>query len=269
MCVSLWSFDDHPVYALVLASNRDELHARPTQAAHYWEDNPTILGGRDGEKGGTWLGITTSGRLAVLTNVRERETDPAAHSRGELTTDFLQGSDSPAQYLDRVAAEEPQRRRNGFNLIVADLKAMAMGYYSNRSAEACARRPQRVAPGVHGLSNASVDTPWPKVEKGKRLLKSILERSGGGDDELLAADVLTGILQDRERAGDAELPQTGFDPILEREFSPIFVECGTPMGMYGTRSSTVVAVRRTGEVFFRERYLENSDWKDHQFVLHV
>lgn len=266
MCISLWGFDDHPVYAFVLASNRDELHARPTLAAHYWEDSPSILGGRDGERGGTWLGITTGGRVAVLTNVREDKSNPAAQTRGDLTTGFLQGNESPMQYLERVAEEDPGQR-NGFNLIVADLKTKEMAYYSNRSTEVCAR-PQRVAPGVHGLSNASVDTPWPKVERGKQLLQTILRRNCS-DDELLADEVMKEILRDRVRADDSELPATGFDPALEREFSPIFVECDTPAGMYGTRSSTIIAVRRTGQVFFRETYLEDSQWKDHQFVFQI
>eukprot|EP00897_Mesotaenium_endlicherianum_P003552 jgi/Mesen1/3224/ME000187S02391 len=256
MCISIWIFDDHEEYALLLALNRDELHSRPTTAAHFWQESPKLLAGRDEEKDGTWLGVTRGGRVAWLTNFRELDADPRAPTRGELTTRFLQSTQSPMEYLNMLAQE--QHVYNGYNLIVADLKAREMAYLTNRP-KGHATQPQHVPRGLHGLSNALLDTPWPKVKKGKDILKQLLEEHAGAQ---VPEESMLQLLQDRSEANVTHLPATGVSPELEMKFSPIFVDCDMPQGRYGTRSSAVLAVSHSGQVSFVEKYLEGGVWKD-------
>ncbi len=155
MCLILFAYKIHTEYPLVLAANRDEFFDRPTDPAGFWADAPKIFAGRDLRGGGTWLGVTTAGRVAAVTNFRDRsEFGPAMRSRGLLTREFLSGSQPVESYL-QVLAGEGQRYR-GFNLLVADQDGL--GYFSNRQGQ-----PRQLGPGLYGLSNHLLDTPWPKV----------------------------------------------------------------------------------------------------------
>lgn len=236
MCVAVFAWKIRPDYPLVFAGNRDELHARPAAAAGYWKDAPQVLGGRDLTAGGTWLGVTAAGRFAVVTNYRE---GPNPHSgprsRGELTADFLRGAMPPQDYLAVV-----QRRASEyapFSLIVGD--AEALWYFSNRDM----RAPFEVPPGIHGLSNHLLDTPWPKVTLSKSRLESLLARGTP------TADELEKLLADRTEAPAKELPDTGIGAERERQISPVFVV--NPV--YGTRCSTAILRARNGELRFVER----------------
>lgn len=238
MCLITFAFDAHPTYALVFAGNRDEAYDRPTAAAHYWDDAPDVLAGRDLKAGGTWLGVTRDGRWAAITNVR----DPSARiddapSRGHLVSEFLTGEAPPAAYLRRVAARGEQY--NGFNLLVGTMATC--WYYSNRDGS-----PRRVVPGAHGLSNATLDTPWPKVERSTARLDAALDDAGNGRVD---PDRLLDLLDDRRCAPDDALPDTGVGRELERVLSPIFIETDG----YGTRASSVLLIRRDGHVTFVER----------------
>ncbi len=235
MCLILFAYGIHPRYRLILAANRDEFYARPSAAAAFWDDAPNLLAGRDLQDGGTWLGITRRGRFAALTNYR----DPAslraeAPSRGRLVGDYLRGRAAPADYLDEIRSGA--HAYNGFNLLVGD--AHSLHWFSNRG------RSVSLSPGLYGLSNHLLDTPWPKVERGKAGLAALLDR--GGDPE--AEDMLT-LLADRTRPADADLPDTGVGLEWERVLSSIFIT--SPV--YGTRSSTVLKVGRNGDVAFWER----------------
>ena len=235
MCLILLAWRAHPEYPLVFAGNRDEAYERPSTAAEFWNDDPQIFGGRDLEKGGTWLGITRTGRFAAVTNYRD---GPAAwtapRSRGDLTANFLSGADEPRAYLERVA---PRRgEHGGFTFIIGDLDRLFC--LSNRGSGI-----EELAPGIHGLSNHLLDTPWPKVTRGKDRVSALL-----GADETTLVDGLLRALADRTAAPDAELPDTGVGLQRERELSPAFVAGDR----YGTRAATVLLVSRANEVVFVE-----------------
>lgn len=236
MCLILFAYEVHPSYRLVVAANRDEFYDRPTAAAGFWRDAPEVLAGRDLTHGGTWLGVTRDSRFAAVTNYRDpRAVRPDAPSRGHLVGDFLKGSDSPAEYLARVAGGGP--RFNGFNLLAGD--AGSLHYYSNRGGA-----PRRLAPGVYGLSNHLLDTSWPKVEAGKRALAALV--SAGGE---LEVESIFRVLSDREPADDSRLPDTGVGLEAERTLSPLFITGPR----YGTRCSTVLLAGRDRRVVFVER----------------
>ncbi len=234
MCLILIAHGAHSDFPLVIAANRDEYYQRPTARAAFWQDHPHILAGRDLECMGTWLGVTREGRFAALTNFRdprERKTD--APSRGQLVSDFLASEQEPREYLGDVAIEAP--RYNGFNLLAGDIDGVF--YFSSRTGSV-----QQVSPGIHGLSNHLLDTPWPKVELGKRRLQAALEGE-------FSAESLLNLLHDREPAAESELPDTGIGAEMERVLSPALIV--SPK--YGTRSSTAVLFGVDGSVSFAER----------------
>jgi len=236
MCLILLAWRVHPGFPLVFAGNRDEAYARPSAPAGFWADDPGIFGGRDLEKGGTWLGVTRGGRLAAVTNYRDgAAAKDAPRSRGELAADFLRGTDDPRAYLERVAARASDY--GGFTLIVSDLQRMY--WMSNRG-----RDIGEVLPGVHGLSNHLLDTPWPKVTRGKESVSALMKA-----DEPKFVPGLQEVLADRTMAADSELPDTGVGLQRERELSAAFVAGER----YGTRASTVLLVSRTNEVVCVER----------------
>ena len=223
MCLILFAWQQHPEYSLVIAANRDEYHARPSAAAHFWSDQPHILGGRDLQQGGTWLGVTRWGRFAAVTNYRDpNHVVTPAISRGWLVQEFLLGTESPSEYLCEV--ESCAERYNGFGLIVGDHTQLC--YYSNRSIGI-----RDLEPGLYGLSNHLLDTPWPKVARGKSALAQMLQ-SGDSID----AEAVLDTLSDTTIAEDDLLPDTGIGVEHERMLSPIFVRSD----VYGTRSSTVL-----------------------------
>lgn len=255
MCLILFAHDAHPRYPLVVAANRDEFHARPSAPATPWEDIPSILAGRDLRGGGTWMGVTRAGRWAAVTNFRDgREQRPDAPSRGELVSDFLRGEDSPEHHAERVGARVAEY--NGFNLLVGEPGLLF--WLSNRAPDGS---PRLLAPGVYGLSNHLLDTPWPKVERGKRALVSLLEEPEPGPEPLLE------ILLDRTLAADRELPETGVGPGPERVLATIFI--ADPE--YGTRSSTALLVDRDGRALLVERsYLpDRSDWQERRYEFQI
>jgi uncharacterized protein with NRDE domain len=237
MCLILFAWRVHPEFPLVFAGNRDEAYERPSSAAG-WTDDPQVFGGRDLEKGGTWLGMTRGGRFAAVTNYREGRTaaKTAAHSRGELTANFLRSTVEPQTYVEIVAMRSTEF--NGFTLLVGDLERMYCT--ANRGS----LRTEEVTPGVHGLSNHLLDTPWPKVKRGKERLSGLMKA-----DEAGLVRGLFDALADRTVAHDAELPDTGVGFERERELSCAFIAGER----YGTRASTVLLVSRDGEVLCEER----------------
>jgi len=235
MCLILFSYDDHPRYRLVVAANRDEFFGRPTQPARFWNDASHVLAGRDEKAGGTWMGVTRHARWAAITNYRDPSprTDDA-RSRGHLVADYLKEQAEPADYLGRVAEEAD--RYNGFNVLVGTLDTI--GYYSNRDGAA-----RRLAPGLYGLSNHLLDTGWPKVERGRKKMRRVL------DQDEVAPEEIFDLLHDTTQPDDERLPDTGIGLAGERVLSPMFIEGDR----YGTRSSTVLLIDRAGHVTFVER----------------
>lgn len=251
MCLILFAWKMDRNFPLVLAANRDEFYERPSAPAAFWEDAPDLLAGRDLREGGTWLGVTKTGRVAALTNYR----DPAslktgAPSRGILVGDYLRGDEMPEAYLRRIAPGAG--RFNGFSLLAGDPDDLFC--CSNRGATV------RLAPGIYGLSNRLLDTPWPKVERGKAALSAVLREKGA-----LSAERLFALLADRTRPPDDSLPETGVGLAWERVLSPLFIE--SPV--YGTRSSTVLLIDRKGGVDFAERVFDGGAPRTHRFTFSV
>lgn len=238
MCLILFSYDIHTQYRLVFAANRDEYYRRPTRSLGTWAEAPEMIAGRDLQAGGTWLGVSRNGKFAAITNFRdpsEKLADPL--SRGSLVAAFLRDGQSAAAYVRNLDTSEARRRYNGFNLLAGD--ASGLWYFSNRGPA-----PRRLSPGLYGLSNHLLDTPWPKVETGKARLQKLLQHPGDLDPEALFA-----MLTDRTRPPDSQLPHTGVELAWERTLSPMFI--ASPE--YGTRSSSLLIVRRNGQVAFLER----------------
>ena len=240
MCLVALALDASRRFPLVLASNRDEFFHRASAALDWW-DAPgcgrRILAGRDLAAGGSWCGVEPGGRLALVTKVRDpSRNDPQARSRGELVMRWLcQDGDVDAFRRSLDAASY-----NGFNLVAADLRRGHWHWASN----AGDGRPRALQPGVHGLSNASLDTPWPKVERLKaRLAAAIAAHEGlaASAGEGLA-EALFAALADTAIAPDADLPSTGVSLDLERLLSPAFIR--TSDGRYGTRCSTLLIQER-------------------------
>lgn len=237
MCLILFALDAHPRYPLVVAANRDEFHGRPTRPAGWWPEAPGVLAGRDERSGGTWMGATRGGRWAAVTNHRNPTTERgSAPSRGSLVAEYLRGGEPPEAFLARVA--EGAGAYDGFNLLVGEGSRVL--WLSNR---APTPGPVAVEPGVHGLSNALLDTPWPKVVRGRRELERLL-----GEPELRPAALLDAML-DRTLAADRELPETGVGTEHERALSPRFILGPT----YGTRASTALLLEHGGTLRFVER----------------
>lgn len=236
MCLINFQLNDHSKYKLVMAANRDEEYSRPTEAAHYWEDHPHILGGRDLRGMGTWLGITKNGRISALTNIRNTKELLSTHqkSRGHLVSNYLIGNQDPSEYLNDISKSGNDYA--GFNLLVGNQNEVF--YLNNYENEV-----SKVDQGVHGLSNHHLDTPWPKVVKGKDGLKKIMDSKDGDVEDLFR------LLRDNDTAENKELPDTGLSEEIEKNLSPLFIN----MDKYGTRCSTVILIDHSDNVTFVER----------------
>mmetsp|Transcript_1837 Transcript_1837/g.6551 ORF Transcript_1837/g.6551 Transcript_1837/m.6551 type:complete len:220 (+) Transcript_1837:57-716(+) len=214
MCLSFWLHRMHPQYALLIADNRDEFLHRPTKEAHYWDCNPQLLAGKDLIAGGTWFGVTTTGRIALLTNIRETSRNQAAPSRGILVTDFLSGSQTTEEYYHQL--QETNGRYNGFNLVFGDICSGRLGYVTNGKSGSV----QLLDKGLYGLSNATLNVPWPKVVRGKERFMELVREFG--DAEIPAERIISDVLGDTQHCPDDELQETvcqatvkpGFDSVV-------------------------------------------------------
>jgi len=253
MCLIVFANNFIEDYKLVFAANRDEFYERPSEQAEFWSEYPDLLAGKDLKAGGTWMGITKQGRFAAITNFRDLKNHKNdAPSRGNLTVDFLNNDISPEEYYNKL--KPTLNNFNGFNLLLGNVDQLY--YFSNKTEDI-----QRLEPGIHGISNAILDTPWPKVEKSKIQLQRLIEYKKIHPWEIL------NILDDTSSAKDEELPDTGVGLELERVLSPIFIKSEK----YGTRSSTIVTVDKQNNVRFVEKtYFANSGRfsnKDFNFII--
>jgi uncharacterized protein with NRDE domain len=224
MCLILFAWKTDQDSPLVVAANRDEWHRRPAAAATWWSSHPDILAGQDLEASGTWLGVTRAGKFAAITNFREPSLKKSATpSRGQLAVDYLIGQQSPREYLDELAAHASDY--NGFNLLLADQENM----FCFSSVE---NKIEKVEPGIHGLSNRALDTPWPKVKIGKASIGEALETKM---PENALSERLLAILSNDTRAADSALPDTGVGLDWERKLSSALIVSED----YGTRCSTI------------------------------
>lgn len=235
MCLIFIALKDHPKFKLIVAANRDEFYDRKTAPAAYWEDHPEILGGRDLEASGTWLGMTKNGRICMVTNFRDpKNINPKAPSRGKLVTDFLLDTISGEAYLEKVEAHA--KKYNGFSLIAGTVDSL---FYLTNYKEGVIT----LNSGLFGLSNHLLETPWPKVEKGKNQIQLLIKSPSFKPDDLFQ------VLLDDTIPKDESLPDTGVGLDLERVLSTAFIKSPG----YGTRCSTVIVVDYANHVSFTER----------------
>ena len=235
MCVLFIAHRFHPKHPLIVLANRDEFYDRPTAAATRWTDHPHVTAGRDLVGGGTWLGKSDGGRFAAVTNYRDPSRTEGTVSRGRLVADYLISDMEPAAYIQEVA--EDRGEYSGFNLIVGSSDELF--YFSNAGPQP----PERLKPGVYGLSNHLLNTPWPKVSNGLAAFERLISQEEFSREQGFA------LLADVTLAADPDLPDTGVGIERERILSPIFIR--TPV--YGTRSSTVVISDIGGQLELEER----------------
>lgn len=234
MCLILFALNEHPKYKLILAANRDEFFNRPTLTADFWEENNSILGGRDVKSKGTWLGINKSGRFIAITNYRDPKKERKDMlSRGELSKEFLNsGTDIPT-FVSKISKD----KYNGYNLLLSDDSFENMYHYSNVT-----DRLSKIKDEIHGLSNHLLNTPWPKVEKAKDSLTNTAKSKNVDIQKMIE------LLKDTAVAPENSLPQTGISFDLEKKLSPVFIS----MKGYGTRCSTAILVSNNYDVTFKE-----------------
>jgi uncharacterized protein with NRDE domain len=249
MCLIFLSVKQHPKYKLIVAANRDEFYQRQTAPAHFWDDAPHILAGRDMEASGTWMGMTRSGKISMVTNYRDlKNLKEQAPSRGQLVSEYLLNGNKPDTYLNQV--HQNAQAYNGFNLIVGTPDELY--YYSNYKDTV-----ENISQGLHGLSNHLLNTPWPKVERGLTDMDKVLR------DKHINTSQIFEVLRNEEIAPDENLPDTGIGIDRERVLSSMFIKSPN----YGTRCSTVVLVNLQNEVSYTERVynLETFDYTTRTF----
>ena len=240
MCLIVFAWQLLPDSPLIAAANRDEFYQRPSLPACWWEDHPDIYAGRDLQNRGTWMGITKSGRFAAVTNVRTGTPQcPDALSRGLLVANYLSSSATPEEYTAEVA--KSANYYNGFNLLVADARQMI--WYTNADTDD-ERNGRALGPGIYGLCNGTLDSPWPKVVRTKAQFASLLCQ---GAPEEAYFEMLT----DTTKASDCRLPKTGVPIEWERALSSVYID--TPE--YGTRTSTVVQLHAQNGAVLKERLI--------------
>ena len=240
MCILFIAVKKHPKFPLIIAANRDEFHPRPTRTSQFWDNYPNLLAGKDLSAGGSWMGVTRNGKVSALTNIRDpsRQNDNAK-TRGELVTQFLNQNISQPDYAS--ALEKSTEDYNGYNLLFGTLSPLELSVFNNHTL-----RHQQLSQGYYGLSNASLDKPWPKIERGKQALADYCE-----SHQEIDTRVLFRLLGDNTQAEDEDLPETGVPYEWEKQLSSIFIRGER----YGTRSSTILTVDNDNHV----------EWIEHTF----
>ncbi len=253
MCLIFLALNQHPTYKLIVAANRDEFYARKTAPIHFWNNHPEIIGGRDLEASGTWMAMNKNGKISLVTNYRDpANINPKAPSRGRLVSDYLMNKETPSEYLGSL--QPIAKQYNGFNLLVGS--AEELWYLSNYKEGI-----QKLDNAVYGLSNHLLDTPWPKVERGKGKFKEVIS------SDLLEPDRLFDFLRDERVANDDQLPNTGVGKERELALSAMFIK----MQGYGTRCSTVVLIDKKNCVSYSERVynVETFEYKTQYFDFEI
>ncbi|GGD01848.1 NRDE family protein [Undibacterium terreum] len=247
MCLIVFAWKLLPYTPLVVAGNRDEFYERPTAAASWWDEEPRVYAGKDLQAGGTWMGITRkdgpgspAGRFAAITNIRApSEKRPDAPSRGKLVSNYLHGDMSAAGYVEQIRDGAPAY--NGFNLLLGDGENLV--WFSNR-ADGDERNGKPLPPGIYGVSNALLDTPWPKVVRTKAEFASLICQRA-------PEDAYFEMLSNSTQAPDCRLPDTGVSFEMERLLSSAFIESPA----YGTRACSLVRIYDDKPADFLEKVI--------------
>jgi uncharacterized protein with NRDE domain len=253
MCLILFAYQHHPDYPLIVCANRDEFYQRPTQAAHWWPEQPQLFAGKDLQAGGTWMGLSLDGRFSAVTNYRSNSAiPPQAISRGSLCADFLSTNTDSQRYLNTI--DQQKERYAGFNLLLGSPRQLF--YYSNQLGKI-----SELTPGIYGLSNGLLNDYWPKTTTGKADLAKQLEQA-------VEAKKLLTLLQHSNQPEDCDLPDTGIDLETERLLSSRFIQSPE----YGTRTSTVLLIDHSGHGQWLEQHYDamgpSGKAKLHQLQLH-
>ncbi len=261
MCLVVFSLGQHPKYPLIIAANRDEFFARPTQAVHHWPDNPNILAGRDKVAGGTWLGITKTGRFSAVTNIRQFPMQPKELSRGDLLKNYFESTQSPLFFQQQLATTA--EHYSGFNLFVGqikDAKHMDLAYANNQYFQ-----PQAIGAGIHGISNGLLSDNWRKVtHTQKRFLEAI--------QKPFKRENLLQVLRHNEKLEDEHLPETGAPKPFEQQLSSAFIPTFDLNGQtYGTRSQALITVNQDLKCTYYEVQLNDQQdiTSEKQFVMQL
>ncbi len=237
MCLLVLAWRLHPRYRLVVAGNRDEFHDRAAAPIQWWTDEPSVLAGRDLQAGGTWMGVSRTGRFGVVTNFRQAEARPAqgAPSRGHLVPGFLRSGDPPGRYVEALAGAASEYA--GFNLLVGDDDEL---HYLSNVTDPGGRA---LSPGVYGLSNHRLDEPWPKLVRTRERFATILAEENPEPGRLFEA------LADATPDDSGDPSPDDLPADLERALSAPFVR----HERYGTRCSTVTLIGTNGRAVVQER----------------
>ena len=251
MCLITFHIAQYPTYKLVLAANRDEVYARPTEAAHFWENQSTLLAGKDLEANGTWLGITKAGKIAAITNCHDGEFEEASHtkkkSRGKIVTNYLDSSLSPEDFLNELTAEK--NAYLPFNVLLGTVDQLF--HFNSRE-----QNFTPLMPGTHSISNATLNTPWPKVSRTKEQINKLASEKDAYMESLFQ------MMMDETPAPDDQLPNTPLPLDLNRKVSAPFIKTDE----FGTRCTTLILVDQENNVTFVERtYDDTQNYVDRTF----
>ena len=235
MCLIVLAYKYVPGIPLFFAGNRDEFYDRPTEKAHIWNTKPKMIAGKDLKAGGTWLGLTVNGKIAAITNHRNmNQNKPDAPSRGHIVKDALTSSNTTEHYLQELKSEAQEY--NGFNLITGSREKLF--YFSNQTMQI-----KELKPGIYALSNALLNTPWPKAEWAKDQFKQILDSGEHSTSRCFS------ILKNEDTYPVKKLPETGLSSEMEKAVSAVFIKTEE----YGSRCSTVVKLLNDHTFYFEER----------------
>jgi uncharacterized protein with NRDE domain len=245
MCLIFIIQHQHPDFPLIILANRDEFYNRESVSAHFWPSHPQLLAGKDKQGGGTWLGLTTNGRFAAVTNFRQANTSKSENTRGHLVTQYLQKTISTQQYSQLLS--DTADNYAGFNCLYGSIGINPeLVCFSNQTGEAI-----NINDGIHGLSNALLNTHWPKVSEGKEAIEVLLKAPWNIESWL-------DFLHNTDVANDEQLPNTGIGIYKERLLSSRFIRTEN----YGTRCSTVITVAKDNTINFTERNFFNGQTLD-------
>ena len=249
MCLIVFAYKTVSGTPLVFAGNRDEFYDRPTEQAHIWNTDPKMIAGKDKKAGGTWLGLSENGKIAAITNYRDMgQIKPNAPSRGHIVKNALISSQSTEQYLEHL--KSVANEYNGFNLIAGNREKLF--YFSNQTMQI-----EELKPGIYALSNALLNTPWPKSEWAKQRFKQILDSGDRKPNHFFS------MLKNSDTYPLEKLPETGLSDEMEKAVSAVFIKTDG----YGSRCSTVMQLYSDSTFYFEERtYKSGSKIMDSQKV---
>lgn len=236
MCLISIAYQCHPKYKLILLANRDEFYQRPTKEAHWWDEDNTVFGGKDLQAGGSWLAVSKNGKIGAITNFRNpSRIIKNKISRGQILGNYMLSDTSEKKYIDEISSLAESYE--GYNLLFGNQDYLY--HYSNIN-----QKVTTISPGVHALSNHLLNTPWPKVEKAKKVMTELIEMGN-----TLNVETAFTLFSDKQIAPDDQLPDTGIGLSYERYLSSIFID----IPQYGTRATTLLLIDNENQVYFEER----------------